>query len=190
MPTTSPANASSASCAVLRKEEHCGVLTAHRLAGARLSSSLHAPAEPPGADAQEGDAVAVVRVHVRLDLEDEAGERGSLAGSHACARSPAGARGGGARGRPARRADSRTPKLLQRRCRRTPASAGPSQEGGCDRTAVQASAQRSSTSKSAALVGWPSSSASARIGEALDWNRRGARPASSRRRTCDLSLRS
>jgi hypothetical protein len=31
----------------------------------------------PGADPQEGDAVAVGRVHVRLDLEDEAGERSS-----------------------------------------------------------------------------------------------------------------
>ena len=32
--------------------------------------------ERPGTDAQEGDAVAVVRVHVRLDLEHETGERG------------------------------------------------------------------------------------------------------------------
>ena len=33
-----------------------------------------APREPPGADAHEGDAVAVVGIHVRLDLEDEARE--------------------------------------------------------------------------------------------------------------------
>ena len=39
-------------------------------------ADLHAPLETPGTDAQEGDAVAVLGVHVGLDLEDEAGELG------------------------------------------------------------------------------------------------------------------
>ena len=40
--------------------------------------------EPAGADADEGDAIAMTRIHVRLDLEDEPGEalvdRAHLAG--------------------------------------------------------------------------------------------------------------
>ena len=43
------------------------------LAQARVED-LHVALEPAGADAQERDAIAVQRVHVRLDLEDEAGE--------------------------------------------------------------------------------------------------------------------
>jgi predicted transcriptional regulator len=40
----------------------------------RTCLHLHAAAVAAGADAQEGDTVAVRRVHVRLDLEHEAGE--------------------------------------------------------------------------------------------------------------------
>ena len=49
----------------LRGGERDGLARAHEL-------RLHAALEAAGADAHEGDAVAVVRVHVRLDLEDEA----------------------------------------------------------------------------------------------------------------------
>ena len=42
---------------------------------------LHAGLVAPGAHAQEGNAVAVARVHVGLDLEHEAGE-GRLGGRH------------------------------------------------------------------------------------------------------------
>jgi hypothetical protein len=54
----------------------------HFLAGAHVEG-LHAGAEAAGADAHERDAVAVLRVHVGLDLEHEAGQlvlfRGDLA---------------------------------------------------------------------------------------------------------------
>jgi hypothetical protein len=52
--------------------------TGHRLAGAH-ELRLHAALQLARADAHEGDAVAVVGVHVRLDLEDEAGHLGSVA---------------------------------------------------------------------------------------------------------------
>jgi hypothetical protein len=42
---------------------------------------LHAGIEAAGTDAQEGDPVAVLRIHVGLDLEHEAGE-GFFFGSH------------------------------------------------------------------------------------------------------------
>jgi hypothetical protein len=48
------------------------LLTARLLPVALLE--LHAALEAAGADAQEGDAVAVLGVHVGLDLEHEAGE--------------------------------------------------------------------------------------------------------------------
>ena len=40
----------------------------------------HVALELAGANAHEGDAVAMLRIHVRLDLEDEPGERGVLGG--------------------------------------------------------------------------------------------------------------
>ena len=53
-------------------EEELRRREADRLAGAH-ELRLHAARQPPRADAHEGDAVAMVRVHVGLDLEDEAG---------------------------------------------------------------------------------------------------------------------
>ncbi len=55
---------------------------------------LHPALEAAGADAEEGDAVAVRAVHVRLDLEDEAAEaivvgRDGPAVAHAAARAGA-----------------------------------------------------------------------------------------------------
>ncbi len=58
--------------AFLREEEQRRV-DRHLLARAHLLQP-HPLLEPARADAQEGDAVAVLRVHVRLDLEHEAGE--------------------------------------------------------------------------------------------------------------------
>ena len=58
--------------AVLAEEED-GAVDGQRLAGAHLVE-LHAAAELSRAEPQEGDPVAVVRVHVRLHLEDEAGD--------------------------------------------------------------------------------------------------------------------
>ena len=64
------------------------------LAGADVVH-LHVAREAARADAHERDAVAVRRVHVRLDLEDEAGELGvARAGP---GRSSLGARRGGGR---------------------------------------------------------------------------------------------
>src|SRR5436305_2022229 len=56
--------------AVLRHEQQ-RVVDGHRLAGADVAH-LHAALETAGAEADEGDPVAVLGVHVRLDLEDEA----------------------------------------------------------------------------------------------------------------------
>ena len=50
-----------------------GVGNLDRLADAHVTH-LHALLVAARTDTQEGDAVAVRRVHVRLDLEDEAGE--------------------------------------------------------------------------------------------------------------------
>src|SRR6185312_1203940 len=55
--------------ALARQEEH-RVLHAHEPAAPRMLQ-LHAAAEAAGAEAQEGDAVAVLRVDVGLHLEDE-----------------------------------------------------------------------------------------------------------------------
>ena len=57
----------------IRGHEGQRVRQLHFLAGARLQG-LHAGVEAAGADAQKGDAVAVLRIHVRLDLEHEARE--------------------------------------------------------------------------------------------------------------------
>ena len=69
---TSPPNASSASSRSDAKNM-IGALTEQLLAGI-LHLQLHAAFELARAQFQHGDAVAVVRVHVRLDLEDEAGD--------------------------------------------------------------------------------------------------------------------
>src|SRR6266446_9375794 len=58
--------------ALLREEED-GVVHADHLAGARLFQ-LHAAAKAPRAEPQERHAVAMVRVHIGLHLEDEAGD--------------------------------------------------------------------------------------------------------------------
>ena len=54
-------------------EESVCVVHRHLLARAHLPD-LHAAVEPPGGDAQEGHAIMMGRIHVGLDLEDEAGE--------------------------------------------------------------------------------------------------------------------
>src|ERR1700723_1959196 len=69
MPTTSPAKASSASERSWAKK-NCGA-ESDRLARSH-ELRPHAPLELTRADAQEGDAVAMVGVHVGLDLEHEA----------------------------------------------------------------------------------------------------------------------
>ncbi len=74
MPTTSPAKASSAS-ARSRAKKNCGACSGMSLP-VRTCFTPHAAHQPARADAREGDAVAVVRVHIRLDLEDERGEVG------------------------------------------------------------------------------------------------------------------
>lgn len=54
-------------------EEFVGIGEAHFFSGAGVDDG-HVAFEFAGADAQEGDAVAVARVHVGLDFEDESGE--------------------------------------------------------------------------------------------------------------------
>ncbi len=54
-------------------EEELRRVQRDQLAGAHLLQP-HAAHEPAGADAGEGDAVAMVRVHVRLDLEHQRGQ--------------------------------------------------------------------------------------------------------------------
>ena len=54
---------------------------ADRAAGA-LVGDQHISLELAGADPQERDAVTVLRIHISLDLEDKAGEAGSLDGHH------------------------------------------------------------------------------------------------------------
>ena len=78
----------------------------------------HVALELAGADAHEGDAVAVLRVHVRLDLEDEAGEGGIVR-----ARSgdpPATMRRRAARSAPGRNRAAAARRNYSRRCRRRP----------------------------------------------------------------------
>ena len=55
-------------------EDLVGAGQAHLLPGAGVMHG-HVALELAGANTDEGDAVAVLRVHVRLDLEDETGER-------------------------------------------------------------------------------------------------------------------
>ena len=74
MPTTSPGNASSASWRSCAKK-NCGAVQCDELAGAH-QLGLHAARELAGAHPHEGDAIAVVLVHVRLNLEHEAGHLG------------------------------------------------------------------------------------------------------------------
>ena len=107
MPTTSPAKASSAMARSWAKK-NCGAESADRLAGAH-ELRLHAALEPARADAHEGDAVAMVRVHVGLDLEDEAGHAVLGAPRRGACRLPA-PRGGGANSASASMR-SRTPKF-------------------------------------------------------------------------------
>src|SRR5437868_5631226 len=57
----------------LLSEKEDGVVHADHLAGAGLLQ-LHAAPKPPGTEAQERHAVAMVRVHIGLDFEDEAGD--------------------------------------------------------------------------------------------------------------------
>ena len=107
-PRMSPAKASSISvrsCARNWSER----LRVSELAGAHVLH-LHAALEAPRADAHEGDAIAVLRIHVRLDLEDEGGElgRGRARRSRPTA---ARASGGGARSMKRSRNGS-TPKLF------------------------------------------------------------------------------
>ena len=78
----------------------------------RAVSDLHAGAVMAGTDAQEGDAVAVVRVHVGLDLEHEAGERGLGRVRTHCALGRHRARSGAGAQSSSARSISRTPKLL------------------------------------------------------------------------------
>src|SRR5947209_333518 len=54
----------------LAGQEEQRIVDGHGLAGAHVEE-LHAALEAAGAEAHEGDAVAVLGVHVRLDLEDE-----------------------------------------------------------------------------------------------------------------------
>ncbi len=54
-------------------EELLRLCQPERLLGAR-QRDRHPRLEAAGADAHEGDPIAVLRIHVRLDLEDEAGE--------------------------------------------------------------------------------------------------------------------
>ncbi len=68
--------------AVLRQKQH-RVRDRHRLAGAHMLE-LHAAPEMAGAQPQEGDTVPMLRVHVRLHLEHDAGD-GFLARIHGAA---------------------------------------------------------------------------------------------------------
>ena len=80
-----------------------------RLAGAGLLE-LHAAPEFARAQPQERDAVAMVRVHVGLDLEDEAGDFG-VGGMHGARPCGLLRRGGGAL-RASASSSSRTPKFF------------------------------------------------------------------------------
>ncbi len=68
----------------LLPEELVRTRKAHLPAGARVRDN-HVALKAPRADAHERDAVAVLRVHVRLDLEDKAGERPVVRGHQAVA---------------------------------------------------------------------------------------------------------
>ena len=153
MPTTSPAKASSAMRAVLREEE-LRRAEPDRLAGADQLRP-HAPhAGLTRAHPHEGDAVAVVRIHVRLDLEDEARHASASFGStHEAGPRPA-ARAAAARIRPASRSGrarrscaAREPKKTGVRC--------PGQERRLARTDVAArpaASPRSPPRQAATLV--------------------------------------
>ena len=110
MPTTSPAKASSTSERSWAKK-NCGACRPC-LAGAHVLH-LHAPRELARADAHEGDAVAMVGIHVRLDLEDDAGHRGLASPRPSRCRAPCG-RAAAAHRRLSASSRSRTPKFFQR----------------------------------------------------------------------------
>ena len=97
-------------------EEEVRRVQADRLAGAHVLR-LHAARELAGAQPREGDAVAVVRIHVGLDLEHEGRHlrllRGDAAGVGSLRRAAA------ARRRRSRRAGRRR-RNSSARCRRTP----------------------------------------------------------------------
>ena len=97
-------------------EEH-GIVDRDLLAAAHLRQ-LHAAPEAAGAEAQEGDPVAVVRVHVRLDLEDEAGDLVGSAGSMAWGLAGCG-RGERREFAPARSSSALTPKVRSALPKRT-----------------------------------------------------------------------
>jgi hypothetical protein len=108
MPITSPGHASSTM--VRSRARNCvGAAEPDLLAGAHVLD-LHPRLEAAGADAHEGDPVAVLRVHVRLDLEDEAGEGLVVRVDHARSLDSRGT-GGGASSRNDCRKGS-TPKLV------------------------------------------------------------------------------
>jgi hypothetical protein len=83
MPMMSPATASSLATRSLAMK--VSALASFISFAVRTVAHLHARRVAARADAEEGDAVAVLRVHVGLDLEDEAGERrfGRLHHAHA-----------------------------------------------------------------------------------------------------------
>ena len=74
-------------------EEFVGAGEADFLAGLGVGDD-HVALEFTGADADEGDAIAVPGVHVGLDLEDEAGEEGVLREDEAGTGAMSGGRGG------------------------------------------------------------------------------------------------
>ena len=123
-----------------------------RLAAARVRH-LHPALEAPRCDAQERDAVAVARVHVRLDLEDEAGERGvdrarrvrrrrraPSATARACAARRAAGRRRSSR-RPSRRRPASPCRSRSRRRRASPPA--PSSSSSSSAAVAQASPSRS-----------------------------------------------
>ena len=104
----------------LAAEEPVGSRGAHGVAHARVHER-HVLLEHPRAHAHEGHAVAMLAVHVRLDLEHEAGEpRGQRATRAPVRTSAAAATAPGSRSRRA----APPGRSCRARCRRTPASAG------------------------------------------------------------------
>ena len=86
-----------------------GVVEGDAAAGARVGH-LHAALEPARADPDECVAVAMARIHVRLDLEDEAGEIDASSGRSPPSRSSRGE--GGGESSMIESSSSLTPKLV------------------------------------------------------------------------------
>ena len=97
-------------------EEKFGACRPIGLAGAHMHD-LHAARKLAGADPHEGDAVAVVRVHVGLHLEHEPGQR-RLVAVPPCACRRLAARGGGASA-PSASSNSPTPKFFSAQPKKT-----------------------------------------------------------------------